>query len=289
MTQTTAAATAARAERLGLHRVGTRSPFFRYLREVWERHEFAITFAQTRIQANNQRQRLGMFWVVLRPLLDACVYGLVFGVILGSSRPPNFIPFLVTGVFMASLFGSALSQGCRSLTSHGALVRSLHFPRMVLPLSDQLKDLLNFVPVTGVLVVILVAFGNLPRLEWLLFVPVVALYAMFNTGVMLVCARLNAFTRDTANITPFVNRIFFYTSGIFYDLHQVLSHHPPILWQIAQWSPLNAFVTLARGALLPGGVVDPKEWLIGCVWAAVMLAFGLVFFWQAEERYGQYV
>ncbi|GAA2071659.1 hypothetical protein GCM10009821_06960 [Aeromicrobium halocynthiae] len=70
----------------GLQRVGARPTLGRYLLEVWRRRAFVMTLARFRTQAENDRDRPGIAWVVLRPLLDAGIYGLIFGWVLQTSR-----------------------------------------------------------------------------------------------------------------------------------------------------------------------------------------------------------
>src|SRR5699024_11635633 len=91
---------AEKAERFGLARVGARPSLPSYLQQVWERRDFTVSLARYRIQSENERNRLGMAWVLLRPIFSACIYGLVFGFILAGSRPPNFLSFVVIVVFL---------------------------------------------------------------------------------------------------------------------------------------------------------------------------------------------
>ena len=90
------------AQEWGLPRVGGRPPFFSYLREVWRRREFIVTMARYRMRSEFELNRLGMAWVVLRPLINAGIYGLIFGLLQGTNRPDNFAPFVVVGVFFLS-------------------------------------------------------------------------------------------------------------------------------------------------------------------------------------------
>ena len=69
----------------GLPRVGARPPFHTYLAEVWRRREFIATMARFRMRASLEGNRLGMAWVVLRPILNAGIYGLIFGVLQGGN------------------------------------------------------------------------------------------------------------------------------------------------------------------------------------------------------------
>ena len=42
-----------------------------------------------------------------------------------------------------------------------------------------------------------------------------------------------------------------------------------------------------RGLLLGGREIDPTYWWYFSIGSVVLLAFGLIFFWAAEERYGR--
>ena len=77
----------------GLTQVGVRPKFGEYLKQVWQRRDFALVMSIYASESANARSRLGGWWLVLVPSLQAFTYGLIFGFILGSLRPANFIPF----------------------------------------------------------------------------------------------------------------------------------------------------------------------------------------------------
>ncbi len=272
-----------------LPRVGARPPLSDYLREVWKRRQFIHSLAQFRIEAENQRNRLGMLWVVIKPLLEAAVYGVVFGFLLGSNgRPPNFVEFLIIGIFMFQFFSSTFSAGAKSITSNTALVQSLSFPRMTLPLSLVVQRLLAFLPTVVIMVILVAVTGTMPHPNWLLLVPLIGLFFLFNAGLTLITARLTVHFRDLSQLLPFMTRLLFYTSGLFFSIDERLSEHPTLL-RIADFHPLHEFLTLARGILLDGEVyeVRPEYWLYATAWSVGILLIGTVFFWKAEERYGR--
>ena len=62
----------------GLHRVGARPELWHYLKQAWDRRDFAVAMARFRIQAAQESNRLGMVWLVLQPTLNALIYGLIF-------------------------------------------------------------------------------------------------------------------------------------------------------------------------------------------------------------------
>jgi len=280
---------AAIAREAGLPRVGARPTLPAYLKEMWERRHFATKMARYRIEASLAQNRLGLAWVVLNPLLQAAVYGFVFGVIMprDTREGINFIPFLVTGFFVFQFFGQSFSQGAKAITGNRSLVRSLGFPRMLLPVSAVIRQVYELVPMMVVLAVILVGFGEAPRWEWLYVPPILALMTLFNTGVALIAARLTVHLRDVTQIIPIVTRLLMYMTGIFYSLEQVLADNPPWMLTIAQLNPVHDYIQLVRAMVLDGQEVNTLIVVVAIVAAFAFFVAGIFFFWKAEERYGR--
>jgi teichoic acid transport system permease protein len=270
----------------GLERVGLRPPLGRYLRELWGTRHFAFTLARYRVQANLGENRLGLAWVVLRPVLQAAVFGFVFGVILpASSRPDNFIPFLVVGIFFFQYFSKTFSAGAKSITKNAALVRSLSFPRMLLPVAAVLQELIEFVPAVVVMVIIVLATGE-PLVWTFLLLPVtLVVMTLFNAGIALIAARLTVHVRDVTQIIPVLTRLLFYSSGIFYSLELVLADRPGLL-RLAQLNPVHDFIALARSQTVSGNPSSVTLWGVAVGATVVLFITGVLFFWKAEERYG---
>ncbi|WP_062518261.1 ABC transporter permease [Demequina gelatinilytica] len=277
------------AREAGLPRVGARQPLPAYLKETWERRHFAMRLARYRIEAQLSQNRLGLFWVVLNPLLQAAVYGFVFGLIMdrGSRAGLNFIPFLVTGFFCFQFFSNSFNQGAKSITGNASLVRSLGFPRILLPLSAVFRNVYELVPMMVVLSFILVGFGERPSWTWLLVPPILFLFGMFNVGVALIAARLTVHLRDVTQMVPIITRLVLYMTGIFYSLEQVLADNPPWMLTLAQLNPVHDYIQLVRTMVLEGQEVNTLIVVMAFVGAIGFFIAGIVFFWSAEERYGR--
>jgi teichoic acid transport system permease protein len=270
----------------GLKRVGARPALLEYLSEAWKRRDFAMTMARFNSEAANARNRLGRWWTVLLPTVQALVYGLIFGVLMGSSRPENYIPFLFTGVFLYSFISGAFGAGAGSVTGNLGLVRSLSFPRMLLPIQATIQQVFNLLPQMVLLLLTWIVFAQPITWAWLLLLPITFLMVMFSTGLALVSARLTVHVQDLTKLIPFVVRIVFYTSGIFFNMERVLKHYPVAL-EIEKYNPVYVFVSLARGVGVAGYTTTPFMWVAAIAWAFLTLALGIVFFWKAEERYGR--
>ena len=120
----------------------------------------------------------------MTPLLNAAVYYFIFGVLLGTKKGvPDFVPFLVTGVFIWTFTQSSIMAGTRAISGNLGLVRALHFPRAALPDLVRLQQLQQLLFSMGALVVILLCFGLCRRpASWLLAIPALALQFVFNAG-----------------------------------------------------------------------------------------------------------
>lgn len=275
------------AAKHGLKRVGARPPFFAYIRESWGRREFAWTLSSYTNQAQNARNRLGRWWMILTPAMQGAMYGLIFGIILGAdNRPVHFIEYLFTGVFLFSFLQGTFMSGATSVTSNAGLVKSLSFPRVLLPLSATIQQFINLVPQLGLLVFTILAFGNPITWEWLLFFPAIALIVLFGAGSSMLAARLTVQFADLNKVIPFAFRLIFYSSGIFYSIDKILEQYPVAL-EIMKYNPYSAFINLVRGILIRDYDATAELWLLCAGWAILLPLVSVVLFWKVEERHGR--
>lgn len=279
------------AEEHGLERVGGRPSLPQYIKQLITRSDFTYTLAKYRMQSENERNRLGMLWVLLRPAFSALIYGTVFGFIMkgATARPDDFAPFVVIGVFVLEFFNTSMNGGAKSIISNASLVQSLPFPRIVLPIAKVFQNLLNFIPTLLFMMLLAMMWGARPAWDWFLFIPLVILFWIFNQGVAFIFARITVHFRDLSQVIPFISRMIFYTSGVFFDLKVMVEKiNPDPSWQVfADWQPLNNVLAIARGILMVGRDVPYDYFWHLAIWAFGIFIIGFVFFWQAEERYGR--
>ena len=274
------------AEKYGLHRVGARPSLVDYLKQTWSRRTFIYELAKARLQSQNERNRLGMVWVVLKPTFNALMYGFIFGILQGGKKGADYPVFVVIGVFLFEFFTTSMNGGAKSITGNTALVQSLAFPRLSLPVAQVTQNFLTLVPMLGVMFLYALILGTSPKWTWLAIIPLVLLFSIFNMGVALICARITVHIRDFTNILPLVGRVLFYTSGVLFSVDRILSEFP---WLVTafDYHPLYQTLSIARSLIMDNGVPDPRAWFVVLIWSFATLAFGLVYFWKAEERYGR--
>lgn len=278
------------ARRHGLTRVGHRPPFGQYLRDLWGRRQFLWTLATAQAFAKTQESRLGQVWTVLNPILLAGAYYLIFGLLLGTrGGTENYVGFLTSGIFTFTFLSTVMSSGSKAVTGSVNLVRSLSFPRALLPVAKVLTEMVAAAPTFAVLMVIMVLTGERPSLKWLLFPVALLMTSMISMGVGLVLSRVVHDSRDAANFIPLVIRLLRYVSGVFYSVDHYLSSSgaPDWLVTVMTYQPIAVVLNLVRQSLMGESPVDPATWGAAAAWAVVLPAVGMVWFWRGEGTYGR--
>lgn len=271
----------------GLQRAGARLPVDEYTRRLWHRRWFVAAYATSTNAVGFEGSFLGQAWQLLTPLLNVLIYYVIFGLLLHTNRGiPNFIAFLTVGVFVFAFCTNSLVHGARAITSNRGLVRTLQFPRAVLPVSTTLVALLRLLNSLIVMIPILLITGEPFTWRWLELAPTIALQAMFCVGLAFIAARISAQLPDTTQILPFITRVWMFTSGVMFSIQRVTSGHAPWLYTVLTLNPAYVYLTLSRNALLIGNPATFTNWVLAIAWGVGTFTVGYLYFWRGEEVYG---
>ena len=202
-------------ERLGRPISGPRA-----LTRDWDRF-WHLTFNIARIQWKLRffGSVLGYFWQLMRPLLLFGVLYVFFtkiGHVSRGSGPENrfYGVQLLGSIVLFTFFAEGTQGAVSSVVDQEAVVRKIHFPRMVIPLSVVLGGLFNLG--LNLIVVFAFAFGSgvRPMLTWL-EIPLIALVlTLFVTGLAMLLAAAYVYFRDMSPIWDVVSQIIFYSSPV---------------------------------------------------------------------------
>jgi teichoic acid transport system permease protein len=279
------------AARHGLRAAGALPTLAVYARQLWGYRHFIGSYANARVSSSLGTTRLGRGWQVLTPLINAAVYYLIFGVVLDQKRQiGNFVGYLCVGVFVFIFTQSTVSAGISSITGNLGLIRALHFPRASLPIAVALVEVQHLIASMGVLVGIVLIFGEPLTLQWLLLPPALLMQTLFNAGLALTVARLGAKLTDLRQVIPFVMRFWMYGSAVLFPVtmfQELLSGWP---LAVVEANPLLVYIELVRYALLeevPLASSPARLWVTGLAWALVTGLGGFIYFWRGEKEYGR--
>ncbi|MCT1436614.1 ABC transporter permease [Brachybacterium paraconglomeratum] len=293
----TSAESEALAARAGLDEMGVRPPLGRYIKQVWQRRSFIWNLSASRAYSRNQGSYLGQAWAILRPVLDAAVYVIIFGFLFHSSAPgiENRAAFITIGTFTYSLFQTSVMSGLNSVPTNLQLIRSHKFPRAVVPLATVMTETVLFAPILVAMMAVVLVTGVLPGMgvvvptwSWLTLPFAAVLLAVFSAGVAMFFARLGARAPDIANAMPFILTLGRYASGAMFLISAMV---PDELWlkPLLLHQPVAIYLELFRAAfgnepLIP---MTAGLWLEATAWAVGVFAIGFLYFWRAEETYGR--
>jgi teichoic acid transport system permease protein len=265
-------------------RLGETPKLRQYLRAIWERRQFAVSIAAGEVRAQNMDTVLGNLWQVLNPLMLAGVYYLVFGLVLRIDRGvDNYIAFLVIGVFVFHFTQRSVMSGAKAIVSNEGLIRSIRFPRAILPIASVVGQAIMFLPALAIMLAIALATDETPHPMWLLLLPLFILQGVGNLGAALFVARMTDRIRDVQYVLPYLFRLLFYVSGILYSVERFVPEQYMPLFEL---NPVFCFATAARGLILDHELLL-QPWGVGAAWAVALMVLGLRYFRRAEHEYGR--
>jgi teichoic acid transport system permease protein len=293
---------------------------------LWQRRHFILGYATARNVSMYTDAKLGQIWQVLTPLLNAGVYYLIFGLLFQAARGVQHYPaFLVAGVFVFAFTERSIVTGSNVMRANLQLIRALYFPRASLPLAYVIVELQQMLVGMVVLIPIMLISHEYPSWYWLLLIPTLLLQTMFNVGAALIVARLGGSIADVSELIPFFLRITRYFCGVMYMVTTLPAAVPTWALKVLSLNPPAVFISLVRVALMqtyranapgnqpynaakcyvfhhpgPGHAPNPALqaychavvanndlWIAAICWGVAFFAFGIVFFWRAENKYGR--
>jgi ABC-type polysaccharide/polyol phosphate export permease len=227
----------------------------------------------------------GFVWSLANPLMMVAVYTVAFTYIL-RVRAEGFVFLLLIGLLSWGFFANSAMMATAAIVENGGLMRSVGFPRAILPVATVLFNLAQFVlTITVFLPLSLVIFGIPLSPVMLLFVLFLALQILFTTGVALILAAATAFFRDVRHILEIALSAMFWATPIVYQYQSV----PESLRLPVLLSPVSPFVVAYQQILFYGRAPDPPVWLAAFGYAAGTFVLGASVFVSYEDQLAEQV
>jgi lipopolysaccharide transport system permease protein len=184
------------------------------LREYGEYRELFYNLTLRELRSKYKRSVIGWGWSMINPLANMAVYTVVFSLLLQikpplgvPSRLDNYALMLLAAMLPWNFFQGSIQESMGSLLGNQNLIQKTYFPRELIPGATVASKMVSHLIEMGLLLVVIVGFGN-----WraLIFIPAVfvmmAIIAAFALGLSLLFSIGNVFYRD---IQHFSNIFFF--------------------------------------------------------------------------------
>ena len=269
------------------------SKFSLNLNELWQYKELFYFFAWRDIKVKYKQTVLGIFWVILQPLVMMMVFTIFFSEALNV--PTDNIPapiFYVSGLLFWNLFSSGLSTSANSMVTNANIIKKIYFPRLIIPFSAVLVALFDFLMSLIVFVGILIYF-NITEPEFqirpvlFLYAPLALILTIITTlGLGFTLAALNVKYRDFRYVIPFGIQFLMFVTPVIYPV--TIFQNIPSLKYILAFNPMTGAVILVRNAFVPENI----DWtIIGISFgmSILLLVLGIYTFRKMEAYFADIV
>src|SRR5919199_2385839 len=117
-----------------------RSQLLPRVRWVVEYSELLRTMLRRELRAKYKASSLGVLWSYLYPLAMTAIYTLVFSVLWRAVDIPHYPLFILSGLAVWTFFQAATQTAAGSIIGNAGLIRSVRFPREIVPTSVVLAQ-----------------------------------------------------------------------------------------------------------------------------------------------------
>ena len=260
----------------------------RYFKDIWLYRELFYFLAWRDVLVRYKQTVIGIAWAVLRPLLTAIVFTVVFGK-LAKMPTEGAAPYAImvfAGMLPWQFFASSLSESSNSVIANANMVSKIYFPRIIVPSSAVIVCFVDFLISFVILIGMMAWYDFWP--DWkILMLPLftaVAFIAALGAGLWL--SALNVKFRDFRYIIPFIVQFGLYVSPVGFSSSVV-----PEKWRLLY--SLNPMV----------GVIDGFRWCIlgqqsniywdgfylSLAFVAILFISGFWYFRKTERSFADFI
>lgn len=257
------------------------------LKDVWRYRDLVMLFVRRDFVSTYKQTVLGPIWFFIQPLLTTITYMIVFG---GIAKIPTDglpqLPFYLAGITVWNYFAQTLTATSTVFTANASIFGKVYFPRLTLPLSIVLSNLVRFGIQFGLFLAVwgyyLVREDSLhPNLYMLLTPVLLVLMGLLSLGLGMIFSAMTTKYRDLAMLLTFGVQLFMYATPVIYPLSRLPLQYKFLILA----NPLSSIVEAFRYAFLGTGSFN---WLYLSYSAAVtlvVLLVGTVVFNKVEKNF----
>ena len=262
------------------------------LKEIWDYRDLILLFVKRNFVAQYKQTILGPAWAFIQPFLTTIVFTLIFGNIAGLA--PGGIPhfaFYFSGTIVWQYFSGCLSSTANTFVANARTMGKVYYPRLVMPISTVLSQLISF-GIQFVFLVFFVLYFTLTKQGvhpngWILMTPVLLLQlAMLSMGFGIIISSVTTKYRDLAKLVGFGVHLWMYGTPVAYDMFSMDAFAPGGKWHtLYMCNPVTSLINIFRLGYLGVGQVEWKYYGIGWITTLVVLFFGVILFSHVEKTF----
>jgi lipopolysaccharide transport system permease protein len=257
------------------------------LSDLWRARELILLFVWRDFVSVNKQTILGPAWYVIQPVLTPLAFTVVFGQIakLPTDEMPAFL-FYMAGSVVWTYFSQCLIKTSDTFVSNAGLFGKVYFPRLSVPISLLIANLITFGIQLAVFGAFLIGFALAgadihPNWGALLLPVLILIMAGLGLGGGIAISALTTRYRDLRLMVAFGMQLFMYATPIVYPL----SSASGILRALLLANPMTAVVETFRYGFMGSGSFLPWNLAYSISVTFVVLFLGVLLFNRVEATF----
>ena len=255
----------------------------KFLKELWQYREMIVSLVKRDLKSRYKGSILGFLWMFLNPLLQLCVYTIVFSVIMKSGIEKYYL-FLFVALVPWIFFSMCLSGGTMVVFGQQDMVKKIYFPREVLPIAFTTSQFVNML--LSFLVIFVVVFVERIEIVWQAWacLPLVMLIEyILALGITFLASALTVYFRDLEHILGIVSMAWMYLTPVLYSIDMV----PEEYRMVANLNPMTPITIAYRDILYYGQVPELNTLANATVLGLVVLLVGKLSFSRLQRGFAE--
>ena len=261
-------------------------------KEVWQYRDLILLFVKRNFVSQYKQTILGPAWAVIQPLLTTVVFTFIFGNVAGLAdcgAVPTFL-FYMCGNIAWHYFSSCLTGTANTFIANSGTMGKVYFPRLCMPISTVLSNLISFGIQSAMFVIFLVIYLFIPGYEirinpYAFFAPLHILQlAMLGLGCGIIISACTTKYRDLRFLVGFGVSLWMYGTPVAYSMSLFRGS---ILYRIVRFNPVTPVIEMLRYGFL-GPEAGSLDWVsYGASWGftAALLTCGVLLFNKVERTF----
>ncbi len=258
------------------------------LKEVWRYRDLLWLFVKRDFVAQYKQTILGPLWHFIQPIFTTLMFLFIFGKI--ANIPTDgiaAIPFYMSGIAIWNYFSSCLTATSGTFVANAGIFGKVYFPRLVIPLSTVLSNMVKFGIQFLLLLAVMIFYGFKTGhfhfgFSWLLIPVLVLMMAGMGLGLGIIISSLTTKYRDFTVLIGFAIQLLMYATPVAYPL-SFLKDKPYAAW--VAWNPLSPIVESFRYALFGTGSLDVTGLIYSGGFIVIVLFLGTLIFSKVERTF----
>ncbi|MDO9546661.1 MAG: ABC transporter permease [Pelolinea sp.] len=258
-----------------------------HLGDLWRYRDLVMLFVRRDVVSVYKQTILGPLWYLIQPLLTTITFTVIFGSIakLPTDSLPQFL-FYMSGTVIWTYFAECLTKTSNTFVNNANLFGKVYFPRLAVPVSILISNLITFAIQFGLFLVFmgyfaLRGFAFQPNL-WTLLTPVLVLMmAGLGLGFGIVISSLTTKYRDLRFLVQFGIQLIMYATPVIYPLSSI----PERFQVLIKLNPMTPIVEAFRYAYLGAGSFNLMQLLYSFGFMVIIVMVGVVIFNRVEATF----